>query len=149
MAITIDHDLEINAPAEVVWDVITDTASYGDWNPFVLECDATLEPGAAINMKVRLGKGIQKANEVIKDVNPGRGFSYNMKPVPPGALHSYRSHDIEPVDGGRCRYRSHFELNGWLSPLVAALMRSKLQAGFDGMSHGIKARAESLAQKAA
>lgn len=145
MAIQIDHDLEINAPAAVVWDVITDTARYSEWNPFVLECDADLRPGQPINMRVRLGKGIQKANEIIEQVEEGRGFSYHMKPPPLGALRSRRSHDIEPLDENRCRYRSHFELDGWLSPLVIFLMRDKLQAGFDGMSHGIKARAETLA----
>ncbi len=146
MGITIDHEIEIDAAAETVWEVISDVATYPEWNPFVLSCQTSLKPGAPINMKVRLGKGTQTANEILDEVTPGRGFSYRMKPPPLGALRSYRSHDIEPTDLRRCVYRSHFELTGWLSPLVAALMGSKLQAGFDGMSKGIKTRAESLAR---
>lgn len=146
MAMQIDHEFTIDAPASVVWDVLTDTANYGDWNPFVLECQAELRPGGPINMKVRLGKGIQKANEVIDSVNEGRGFSYRMKPMPMGALRSYRIHNIEAKDDGSCTYSSHFELEGWLSPLVGALMGAKMQAGFDGMSEALKARAEAIAQ---
>ena len=146
MAIQIDHELKINAPASVVWDVITDTARYGEWNPFVEECHCELRPGGPINMKVRLGKATQKANEVIDEVHEGRGFSYRMKPPPLGALRSYRTHDIEPTGDNSCIYRSHFELDGWLSPLVGMLMKSKLQEGFDGMSHAIKDRAEELAK---
>lgn len=145
MGITIDHELEIDATAETVWEVIKDVATYPEWNPFVLSCQTSLKPGAPINMKVRLGKSIQKANEIIDEVHPGRGFSYRMKPLPMGALRSYRTHDIEATDLRRCIYRSHFELNGWLSPLVVGLMRSKLQAGFDGMAEALKKRAESLA----
>ncbi len=146
MAIQIDHDFIINAPASVVWDVLTDTASYGQWNPFVLECQAELRPGGPINMKVLLGSSIQKANEVIDTVNEGRGFSYRMKPPPLGALRSYRIHDIEPTGDNACRYTSHFELQGWLSPLVGLLMESKMQQGFDGMSDALKERAEALAK---
>lgn len=146
MAIQIDHEIKINAPASTVWEVITDTAVYGEWNPFVEECHCELRPGGAINMKVRLGSGLQKANEVIDQVHEGRGFSYRMKPPPLGALRSYRSHDIEPQDGNSCVYRSHFELDGWLSPIVALIMRSKLQDGFDGMSNAIKDRAEELVE---
>lgn len=146
MAIEINHELTINAPAGIVWEVISDAARYAEWNPFVLECETKLQPGSPINMKVKLGNGIQKANEIIDEVHEGRGFSYRMKPPPLGALCSYRTHDIEPQSDNISVYRSHFELDGWLSPLVSMLMRSKLQAGFDGMSHAIKARAESLAQ---
>ncbi len=146
MAIVIDHDLEIDAPAKLVWEVITDAARYGEWNPFVLECNTTLEPGSPINMKVKLGKSIQKANEVMDQVNEGRGFSYRMKPPPLGALRSYRTHDIEPLGEDRCRYRSHFELAGWLSPVVSLIMRRHMQTGFDGMAQGIKNRAEELAR---
>lgn len=146
MSIEIDHELEIDAPAAVVWDVITDTARYGEWNPFVLECQTDLRPGGPINMKVRLGNSTQKANEVIDEVHEGRGYSYRMKPLPVGALRSYRTHAIEPVGEKACIYRSHFELHGWLSPLVGAIMASKLQEGFDGMSDAIKDRAEELAK---
>lgn len=146
MGIEIDHELTINAPASVVWDVLVDNERYGEWNPFVLECDTDLKPGGPINMQVKLGNGTQKANEIIDEVNEGRGFSYRMKPPPLGALASYRSHDIEPKGDNQCVYRSHFELKGWLSPLVVMIMKSKLQTGFDDMSHGLKDRAESLAQ---
>lgn len=146
MGIQIDHEVTINAPASVVWDVLADAQSYGEWNPFVLKCETELKPGGPINMLVRLGNGTQKANEVIDEVNEGRGFSYRMKPPPLGALASYRTHDIEPRGENQCVYRSHFELGGWLSPLVALLMESKMQAGFDGMSHALKDRAETLAR---
>ena len=145
MAFAIDHDLEINAPPEKVWEVISDLDSYGEWNPFVLECRSTLKPGDPLRMKVKLGSGVRQEQERVASYNEGVGFSYRMEPPPLGALASYRSHKIVPLGEGRSRYISHFELNGWLSPVVKAFVGSKLQAGFDGMSHGIKDRAEALA----
>jgi hypothetical protein len=144
MAFIIDKTVEINAPAEVVWDVITDLPRYGEWNPFVLECRSTLKPGEPIVMKVKLGMMTQTADEVIQDVRPKSHLSYHMKPVGPGVLSSYRSHNIESVDTTHSRYHSHFELKGWLMPLVRLLMGKNMRDGFVGMTDGIKRRAEQL-----
>src|SRR3546814_13718927 len=67
-----------------------------------------------------------------------------MKPAPLGALSSFRSHDVEAIDGTRTRYRSYFQLQGWIKPLVLGLLRSRLEAGFAAMTAGIERRAEEL-----
>jgi len=141
---TIDKNFEIAAPASVVWEVLTDFARYGEWNPFVPECKAELAPGGAIDMQVRLMSKPQFQREWIRTVESGKGFSYSMKPMPLGALRSLRSHAIEEVNAERCRYRSHFEMEGWLLPLILAMFRGGLERGFQGMSSGVKTRAEAL-----
>lgn len=144
MAIVIEHNLEVDAPAEAVWEVISDMGSYKEWNPFVIDCSSTLKPGDPVDMTVRLGKQTRQEQEVMVSCNEGRGFTYAMRPPPLGALASRRSHDIEPIDENRSVYKSRFELKGWLSPIVKMAVGGSLQAGFDGMSHGIKQRAEEL-----
>ena len=145
----INHDIEINAPAEAVWDVITDFDRYPEWNPFVVEARSSLQPGEPIDMKVKLLGPVQRQVEVILDVRPGEGFSYHMRPFPLGALSSLRSHKISDLGNGRCRYQSHFELRGWMMPLVRGLMRGALERGFGGMSQAIRERAEAQVKKAA
>lgn len=147
MAFVIGHDLEVDAPAERVWEVITDLDRYGEWNPFVPECRSSLRPGEPIDMKVKLLGPPQSQREYITDRDEGRGFAYSMKPMPLGALSSWRSHAIEPLDAGRSRYRSHFQLDGWLAPVVRALLGRKLEAGFESMSHAVKKRAEEFARE--
>lgn len=145
MTFVIDETVEIDAPAEVVWKVLTDFASYGEWNPFVLRCSTTLEPGAPIDMRVRLvGPKAFPQREYIRDHIPGVEFGYRMKPVPGGTLHSHRTHTVTPLGDGRCRYRSHFELAGWLQPVVTALLGTALRRGFGGMTAAVASRAESV-----
>ena len=146
MAFTIEHHLEVDAPAERVWEVITDLARYGEWNPFVRACRSTLKPGDPLEMEVKLGNSVRQEEEIMHSYDEGVGFAYCMDPPPLGALASYRSHRIEPVDANRCRYHSRFELTGWLAPVVKAFVGAKLQDGFTGMSYGIRDRAEELAQ---
>ena len=45
---------EIQAPPEVVWEVITNTAAYPQWNTFVVACESTFQVGDPIHMKVRV-----------------------------------------------------------------------------------------------
>lgn len=144
MGLVIDREAQIAAPAHIVWQVITDLPSYGEWNTFVPQCRSSLRPGDPIEMEVRLGGSLSRQVEWITGYDEGRGFSYRMKPVPLGALSSARVHRIEPAGDERCRYHTHFELEGWLSGLVRALMQRKLAQGFDAMTRGIRQRAESL-----
>jgi len=147
MPFVIEQALDIDAPAAVVWEVLTDFAKYPDWNPFVVEAKSTLQPGAAIEMRVQLVAKPQFQREWIREVQPGQGFSYSMKPMPLGALRSFRSHAIEAQAKERSRYVSHFEMQGWMEPVVLGLFRKGLTQGFEGMTQGVKTRAEALWQQ--
>lgn len=144
MAFVIEHDFEVRAPAEVVWEVITDLPRYREWNPFCVECESTLAPGDPIRMQVNLTGKPQPVEEVMQAHRPGTHLAYHMKPYPLGALSSLRTHDVERCGDGASRYRSHFELRGWLAPVVRGLLGASLQRGFTGMSEGIVRRAEVL-----
>ena len=143
-----DHIHDIDAPAGVVWDVLTDFARYGEWNPFVVACRSTLRPGEPIDLKVKLFAKPQDQKEWMTEHTPGRSFAYGMKPFPFGALRSARSHLVEDLGNGRTRYTSHFQLEGWLVPVVRGLLGARLERGFAGMSAAIKARAEQLGRRA-
>ncbi|MEU8899514.1 SRPBCC domain-containing protein [Nocardia sp. NPDC048505] len=144
MGLTVDTTVYIDAPAEVVWQVLTDFPHYGEWNPFCLEAKTSLVPGEPIDMLVQLGPRRLRQREFVRSHTAGREFSYTMKPVPAGTLHSMRSHTVTAVNPDRTRYESHFELDGWLSPVVAALLGKHLRNGFEGMTAAVQRRAEGL-----
>ncbi|MGW5452898.1 MULTISPECIES: SRPBCC domain-containing protein [Nocardia] len=143
MTLVIDETVEIDAPAAKVWQVLTDFAHYGEWNTFCYEASSTLVPGEPIDMMVNLGGNKRAQREWIRTHTPGVEFSYAMKPVPLGALHSLRSHTVVPLGEDRCRYESRFTLAGWLSPVVTLALGKHLRAGFDAMTAGVAARAVS------
>jgi len=142
----IDRTVEINASAETVWRVISDLPRYGEWNPFCLAAESSLQPGDPIAMTVQLTARPQRVVEVMKEFVPGKRFAYSMKPVPLGALSSLRSHDVEPLGPNRARYRSYFQLKGWLMPLVRLLLGRKLEQGFGSMTAAVVRRAEQLSK---
>ena len=135
---------EIAAPADVVWDVVTDFAAYREWNPFQTECSAELTPGAPIRMRVALGPGAPKPQtEYIDEVDvDGRWFTYRMKPAPGRLLHSVRRQHVVDLGGGRSRYESDFRIAGPLAGLVDALLGRTLTARFAAVADALAARAQ-------
>ncbi|MFR9752036.1 SRPBCC family protein [Nocardia sp. 004] len=145
MAFRIDRSADIDAPTDLVWRVITDFPRYSEWNTLISQCHSSLVPGEPIDMLVHVsGSGPRKQREWIRSHTPGREFSYAMQPLPLGALHSLRSHTVTPLPDNRTRYESHFELGGWLHPMVVALLGKNLRRGFSEMTEGIRKQAESL-----
>lgn len=148
MAFVLDHVVDIAAPPETVWGVLTDFGSYDQWNPLAVRCKTSLVPGEPIDMWVDLGPGpLLRQREWVRSHTPGQEFSYRMRPVPAGALRSLRSQALTPLEGGRTRYTAHFEIRGWLQPLVQLLLGRQLRRGFDGVAAGLKAQAERQVSK--
>jgi uncharacterized protein YndB with AHSA1/START domain len=137
---------EIEAPKDVVWSVIADFAAYAEWNPFVVACSSELRVGAPMAMTVRLGDRQREQVEFVSRVVEGELFEYRMKPVGP-LLHSYRQHEVASQADGQTLYRSTFELNGWLAPLVGAILSGPLHDGFKGMTDSLVSRSEQLVSR--
>ncbi|GED96756.1 SRPBCC domain-containing protein [Gordonia crocea] len=145
MSFVLEHSMEIAAPAATVWAVLTDFGAYGEWNPFVPRASCVLEPGGAFDMDVRLiGSGLRHQREFINHVDPGRSFSYSMKPAPLGLLSSERVQTVAPSGPRTSHYSSHFQIDGLLAPVVAALLGGGMRRGFDEMAAGLKDRAEGV-----
>ena len=146
MSFLLEHSVEIAAPAATVWAVLTDFDAYGQWNPFVPRASCRLEPGEPIDMAVRLrGTKLRRQREFINSVNPGRSFSYSMKPAPLGLLRSVREQTVTPSGPGTCHYASHFQIDGPLAPVVSSLLGADMRRGFDDMAESLKTRDEMLA----
>jgi uncharacterized protein YndB with AHSA1/START domain len=148
MPFAIEQEILIEAPAERVWSVVCDLARYPEWNPFVVSCASTLVPGDPIDMRVRIfAQFAQPQRERILEHEPGRRLCYGLPPSRLGALASRRWHEVTSTGAARTRYVSHFELAGWLAPLVEWLLGARLRAGFAAMSAALAARAEALASR--
>jgi hypothetical protein len=46
-------EIEVNAPASVVWDILTDFDNYVQWNPFIKEISGNLIVGTEIEVFIK------------------------------------------------------------------------------------------------
>ena len=138
---------EIKASKQTVWDVMTDTAAYAQWNPFVPSCKSSFAIGSPIVMKVRLMPSLTiTQKETIQQNRPGEFLAYGIN-IPLSILSSTRQQILTTIDENTTRYESVFILKGALSSLVSVLMKKNLTQGFSDMTDGLVARAEQLAKQ--
>ena len=132
--ITIDTEFTVKADPTEVWNVITQTEKYGDWNSFVSQCESSLIIGEAIKMRVHLLPFAITQTETIFENEPGTVLSYGVN-LPFNLLNSKRKHTVEGLENGMVRYRSNFYIKGLIAPLIKILLVKNLSEGFSNMTN--------------
>jgi hypothetical protein len=147
--------IDIDAPLGVVWRVMLDTASYGEWNPFVERAE-TAEPPAVGNpivLHVRWASGrTTRSPERIVGLEPpltagdvtAARLSYVFEgwPARLGLVRGTRHQELTQRAGGPTTYDTVELFTG---PLVRLAGPGRVAEGFRRHAAGLKQRAESLA----
>lgn len=134
--------VEIETPAERVWDILVDFERYGEWNPFTTRVDASLEIGSPVMLHVRLGRLKRKQPERIETVEPPHLLAWGTTIGHPVLLSALREQRVEALSETRSRYLTTDATSGLLTPLVAVLFGRLIRQGFNDMAAALKARAE-------
>lgn len=147
----------IDAPLEVVWQVMVDTEQYGAWNPFVERVETAQPPavGNPIVLHVRWADGrSDRSPERITAIEPPRtdpatgattallSYSYEGLPGRLGLVRSTRHQRLRQVPGGPTSYDTVGEFGG---PLARLAGLGRIADGFRRHAEGLKAQAEALA----
>lgn len=134
----------INAPAELVWDILMDFDNYGQWNDFCPEIKGEPKVGSALHMMVDLGSGLQPQVEYVTHLEAPRTVTWSMENKPGDPIHADRTQSVTPIDEHSCRYNSIDEFAGEaVGPMIEAL-GEQVEKGFQVCAAGLKARAEAL-----
>lgn len=136
--------VEIDAPAELVWQVIVDFASYPQWNEFCPEIEAQLEIGSPVKMQVDLGEGLQEQLEYITCIEAPHKIIWSMANRPGDPVHADRSQVISPLGRQRCSYVTYDDFSGDFAAAMVEQLGERVRAGFNLCARNLKARAESL-----
>lgn len=128
-------EVDIDAPPDVVWEVLVDFGSYPRWNPFTREVRATLEVGSPVAMKVDMGPlGMVAQTETLVVLEPPHRIAWALDDLPRLLLWARRTQTLEALDGGRTRYRTEDLIGGALQGVVAWRYGASLERGFRAMA---------------
>ncbi len=136
-------EIEIDAPAERVWLVLTDLDRYPDWNPFIPEISGELCEGSRLRVRIAPpgGRAMTFRPRVTK-LEAARELRWLGQLVLPGlfdGLHAFRLHPVRP---GRVRLVHGEVFRGLLVPLFWGGMEEPTRRGFEAMNRALKRRAE-------
>ncbi len=135
-------EVEIDAPIDRVWKILTDTSRYGDWNPFTPRVDTTLRIGDPIHLQVRLrGERLMHRVETVTRNQPYT-LGWEMKMGTRSLLYAERVQVLTPLGKERTHYMTEDCFTGWLRPLVLGLFGHSMQRGFLDCGLGLKKASE-------
>ena len=137
-------EITIDAPIQLVWDVLVNFADYGKWNTFCPECDAELEIGSPIRMQVDLGFGLQEQVEYICRIDPPQAIAWKMDTKPGDPIHAVRTQYLRQVDETTTVYVSVDEFSGDGVPMMMETLGKAVEDGFNNCGYGLKRHAEQL-----
>jgi hypothetical protein len=144
---------EIDAPLDQVWSVMLDTASYAEWNPFVVrvECASPPQVGDPIVLHVQWANGRGTTSpERISVIEPPRddadgvrratlAYVYEGWPARLRLVRGTRTQRLSQAPGGPTRYDTVEEFTG---PLVGLAGPQRVEEGFRRHAEGLRRRCE-------
>ena len=139
--------IEIDAPAGIVWEILTDLPRYSEWNPFCVRADSTLEMGAPIRMTlVNYANPGQLApnTEYVCAFEPERLLSWELPDDPAWPYPARRDQVITPLGPDRCRYLSTDAFHGPNGIHVMRFAGPWVTRAFNDTARALKLRAEAF-----
>ncbi|MFC2027464.1 SRPBCC family protein [Chloroflexota bacterium] len=146
--------IDINAPIEVVWKIMTDFDRYPEWNPLnrFFRLDSKAEP----NHTVTFGPNWETYDQAEGEPLPDASFTQHETitvwevncclayAVISPELNAERVQHISTLPNGRTRYHTYERTSGSFSPDMRRDLGDKIIAGFRANGEALKKRAESF-----
>ena len=136
------REIDVAAPPDVVWEVLTDFDRWQEWSPEVksMSFDGPLAPGAMFRWKAGPGTIVS----TVEEIDRPRYIRWRGRTLSIAAVHEWR---FEGRDGG-----THVETDESFSGMLVRLLRGSLQKQLDrsledGLGH-LKREAERRAAAA-
>lgn len=139
--------VEIDAPAAVVWDILIDLPRYGEWNPFCVWAESSLEMGAPVHMRLvnYANPGALAPNcEYICAYEPERLLSWELPHSEAWPYPARRDQIIVPLGSERCRYISTDAFTGPNGIHVMRFAGPWVTRAFNDTAQALKLRAEAM-----
>jgi hypothetical protein len=138
-------EIEIAASTERVWDILTDFASYPQWNPFIRRISGELKVGERLEVRLEPpdSRGITLRPTVLR-AEPNRLMRWVGHLLVPGLFDGEHTLGTEPLGENRVRFVQHEAFKGVLVRLLARSLDKNTLRGFEEMNVALKERAEAL-----
>jgi len=143
MAKSIETEIEINASAETVWQILTSFNQYASWNPFIRSINGKASTGEELNVQIQPPGGkCMSFNPQVMTVIPKREFSWVGRVLFPGLFDGHHCFRIIPISKDRVRFIHSESFSGLLSAIILKLVGDSTYAGFIEMNEALKNQAE-------
>lgn len=135
-------EIEISAPAEKVWQILTNFSQYPEWNPFLTSVSGQVVVNENVDVSVLSASKQMKLHCTVARVVPNKLLVWNYHVLHPSLFRGEHRFSIESIDAGKVRFIDCEFFNGILVFTQAKDIETNTKRGFIAMDQALKARAE-------
>ncbi|NUP48194.1 MAG: polyketide cyclase [Catenulispora sp.] len=137
--------VDIDAGADTVWQVLTDVEDWPNWTASMSSVKRLQQGPLGVGSTARVVQPkLRPAVYTVTECEPGRSFTWQMKA---GGVKVRAGHDLEDLGEGRTRMVLSVEQSGPLSGLINAVFGKRARSYVDMEAAGLKKAAETLKAK--
>lgn len=135
-------EIEIDASSEKVWQVLTDFASFGEWNSFIPNITGNLGKGESLIVQINLPEGKKMTfKPIVIEFKENEKFGWRGDWIVPWIFQGEHLFELtESASGTSFVHREKFK--GILLPFLKNNLEIKTKAGFELMNQQLKKRVE-------
>jgi hypothetical protein len=143
---TIRSAIEIDAPLEVVWQVLTDFAAYPAWNPIVRQVRGRPRSGGRITIRSQPpgGRSVIHRPRVLTWAPPHE-LRWRATVLSDRLFSGEHGFMLSETANGRVRFVQDKTFRGLLVPFYSLIRLPATRRGFEQMNQALRERAERLA----
>ena len=136
-------EIEIQASDERVWQLLTDFASFPQWNPFIRSATGEVKAGARLEVHVQPSgsRGMTFKPKVLR-AEPNRELRWRGHLIVPGLFDGEHIFRLDSLGSRGVRFTQREVFTGLLVPLLARGLDTDTRRGFEEMNLALKERAE-------
>ena len=132
--------VDLDAPPERVWQILTDTAGHSAWNPFITKMAGTLEVGQKLDITIAPPGGKPMSfRPTVTDVQPAQRLAWLGHLGFPGLFDGAHTFTLTPLPDGRTQFVQAETFSGVLVWISRGLL-AKTAAGFEAMHDALRHR---------
>ncbi len=138
----------IAAPPERVWQVLTDFAAYGDWNPLIRAASGDLALGGRLQVTILPPGGAPVTfKPVVTALRPNQLLRWKGRLLLPGLFDGDHQFRLTATPSGTA-FDHEERFTGLLPAVMGDEGFARIERGFTLMNEALRQRAEALVREA-
>lgn len=135
-------EIEINASASIVWNILIDFDNYPNWNPFIQKISGSLQGGAQIEAFIKPpNSNGMKFKPKILTYRPEKELKWLGNLWIPKLFDGEHSLIIKKISENKVLFIQKEMFSGLFIPFFSGLLKDT-EAGFEMMNQALKKEAE-------
>ena len=136
-------EIEIEAPPERIWSILTEFDKFPEWNPFIREISGRIEQGQKLGVTLHPSGGrTLKMSPTLLTVEPSKELRWIGHLGVPGLFDGQHIFELKPTGSAKTIFVQREQFGGILLPFLTGMLRGETARGFSEMNEALKKRAE-------